>query len=243
MRGKKLVLLGLLATVTALLALIASATNAETNAKWLILDKEGKAIDANNLHSAIGVSLEKNDGALLTRILGVDVKILCTSMTVIGGALLGQGTIGEGKLKFSGCGTSVNGVNSAACTPHTTGTAAGTVETKFLSGLIVLHTLKETGLTDALLKVVPSEGTLLAKLETGEECAIGEEITVNGTVYLKDCCSLQMHLEKHLLEQGLLTELWVLKKTPEHLETSLEGSGLLFLTGTHLGLLFSGDPA
>lgn len=243
MRGKKSALFGLLIAVVALSALAATNTvNAETNAKWLILNKEEKAIDANELHAAIGVNLDKGDGALLTKILGVNVRFLCTAMTVIGGALLGQGTIAEGRLKFTGCETYIKEVKNPVCIPHTTGAANGTVETKFLKGLIVLHIL-EGNVADAMLKVFPSEGTLLAELEMSEECALGSKIPVNGAVYLQDCCSIQMYLEKHLYEQGPLTELWVLKRTAEHLESKLDGSGLLFLTETHLGLRFAGDPA
>ncbi len=244
MRGKKSTLLGLLVVMAALFAMTATAANAETNAKWLILDKDGTALDANNLHAAIGVSLENNDGSFLTKILGINVKILCTAMEVIGGALLGQGTIAEGRLKFFGCETFLNGVSSPACVPHTAGTAAGTIETKFLSGLLVLHLLEPSGVRDDLLKIFPSEGTVLAQLQMGATCPLGENISVNGTVFLKDCeAALLTHRVIHLFEQGPLTELWVLSKSKEHLESSLDGSGLLFLTGTHLNFSYSGDPA
>jgi hypothetical protein len=242
MRSLKLILLGLFTALVALLALIATATNAETNSKWLIVDKEEVITDANNLHAATGVSLENNDGSFLTKMLGVNVQILCTAMQVsAGGALLGQGTISEGKLKFTGCETLINKVKNAVCVPHSKGAAAGTIETNWLLGLLVLHILEPGGEHDELLKVFPSVGTLLATLEMNPECVLGEVVTVNGTVFLKNCCSFRMHQVKHLLEQGPLTELWVLKKTAEHLESKLDGSGLIFLTGTHQGLLWFGE--
>jgi hypothetical protein len=244
MRDNKAALFGLLATVVALFAMTATVANAEPNAKWLIVDKEGIAVDANNLHASLGVTLENSDGVLLTRVLGLQVAVLCTAMKLTGGALLGEGSTSEGKLTFSGCVTLLNGVKNAACVPHTTGTEAGTVETKWLSGLLVLHVLEPSGSRDGLLKVSPAEGIVLARLVMSEECPVGEAMPINGTVFLKDCeGALSLATEFHLFEQGPLTELWVWNKTAEHLQTSLDGSGLLYLTGSHLKYRWFGEPA
>jgi hypothetical protein len=237
--------LGLFAAVIALVALTAAGAQAEENALWLIVDEKDKhTYEAGELHASIGVTLENNDGSLLTKILNVNIKILCTSVEIIGGALLGQGTISEGKLKFSGCDTFLNGVKSAPCKPKTAGMPAGTILTNWLTGLLVLHILKPSGIKDDLVKIEPSEGLALANILTGEECMVGEAITVNGTVFLKDCTNALLNRQvTHLFEQGPLTDLWVSSKSKEPPETSLDGSALVFLTGAHFGLDWAGEPA
>ena len=73
----------------------------------------------------------------------------------------------------------------------------------------------------------------------GEECAIGEEISVEGKLVLKDCEGLAYtHLETHLVEEEKeLTELTVLDDP----NASVEGSAVVSLTGEHNGLKWAVD--
>jgi hypothetical protein len=47
---------------------------------------------------------------------------------------------------------------------------------------------------------------------------------------------------EHLWEEDTVnSKLWAISDTAEHLETSLDGSLLTFLTGAHVGLKWGGD--
>jgi len=88
----------------------------------------------------------------------------------------------------------------------------------------------------------PSEGTFFMTLETGEECAIGEKIPILGKLYIKDCENrFEKHQVIHLIEEGPLSEMWVISKTAEH-KVKLDGSALVSLTGAHAGLAWGAMP-
>ncbi len=237
--------LGLLALCAMVLGVMAvSASAAQAAAQWLILDTNGTVLDAANLNASLGATIENEDAALLTHILGINVRILCKSANLINVKLIGEGKLSEGKVQFGGCLTFLNEVDNTSCKPHSKGAEPGTVETELGLGNIVLHELTG-GTKDELTLIHPVVGTTFVTLEMEETCPIGSKVPVSGELFLKDCENAFLtHKVTHLIEQGPLTELWVLNKNKEHLETSIDGSANIFLTGaTHTGLSWAGDPA
>jgi hypothetical protein len=224
--------------VFGLMAFSASAAQAETGAKWLILDVDGTHLS--NLEASVGLEVD-TDGVLHSEISKTKVLFECKTIAAENAVLKTNGSIGEGaKLKFTGCITKLNGVTSGACVPKAGGTETGVIKTQPGHGLLVLHELAG-GVKDDLVKILPDTGETFAFIEM-PECSIGTKVPVIGKATLKDCQDLALeHLVKHLVETGPLTELWTISKTAEHVATIL-GSAWAFLTGTHEGLKFSGDP-
>jgi hypothetical protein len=222
------------------MAFAASAAQAEPTAKWLILETpNGVVKDAAVLLAVVGGALENGTGSLLSKILGISVEILCTSLTPKNFHLEKEGSA-DGKLHFEGCLTKLNGVLNTKCKPKTAGAPEGLIETAALKGLLVLHTLAG-GAVDKLVRLEPLVGETFATLNMGAECPIGELIPVRGKFFLKDCKELLLtHKVTHLVEQGPLTHLWVLNLTAEH-AANLDGSTNLFLTGAHEGKEWGGD--
>jgi len=212
----------------------------EPGAQWLVIDEDGKALDTATLPAGLQWSIENSDASLLTTLVGITVKVLCTASNLMGAGLVAEGKLKNGFIvKFTGCQTFLNGSKtpSAACVPHSAGAPAETVETKPLKGLIVLHTGKVK-----LVLVEPEMGETMATLLMGEACALGESISVNGKLYLKDCeNALEIPQVEHLVEQGPLTDLWVQKKTAEHAVT-LDGSAITLIGGLHLNRPWAGMP-
>jgi hypothetical protein len=235
----KLGLLGLCAVVVGIMAVSASAAQAEAGANWLILTSGGAVKTGAELHAAVIGSLENNTGSLLSRVLGINVQILCTAATLVGVSLEGTGSLTNGgKVKFSGCSVDLNGAAAPECAVHSAGQPVGTVETLAGKGLLVLI----GGVGRTLIE--PKEGETFANLNMGEECPIGENIPVRGKLVIKDCENkLSTHLVTHLIEEDTVnSDLWVLNKTEEH-KATIDGSALASLTGAHAGLAWAGDPA
>jgi hypothetical protein len=243
MTRTKLGLLGLCAMVFGLMAFSASAANAETGAKWLYAEK----VPGSNLVTLAEdpeIELEKNSAVnvLHSEILKIKVLFLCTDLKISGTPkLTANGSISSGKVLFSNCTTDLNGVVNTNCTPKDSTQAAGTILTKSLHSLIVLHEL--AGTKDDVLKLLPDEGETFATVEMGAACPIGTKVPVIGELTLKDCENLALtHLVKHLVEPfEPLTKLWTISKTEEHKATLL-GSAWGFLKGKNEGYKFSGDP-
>jgi len=154
-----------------------------------------------------------------------------------------------------------------ACEPKTTEggeVKKGVILTKLLKDLIILHTTeaeKKEGKTnpEGYDRLEPEEGTTFVTIESSAECSFGSKIPVIGKFVFKDCslrvkdkegketgaCIPQGREERvtHLVEEGPLTELWVISKTEEH-KSTIDGSANVFLTGkAHEGLKWSGTPA
>jgi hypothetical protein len=236
------ILVQVLALCTMLL--VAGAAHAETGARWLILNGKSELIDAANLHANVAGVMEKG-GALLTKLLGVNVRVPCELGFTRKSVLLGKGTLSESTAEFTKCETYVNGTFVKACTPHSKGKAAGVVETNPFSGLIVLHFNKASGENEELVSIKPISGSTFVTMEMGAECVLGGTITVNGKLSLYDTGGLSTLGAIHLFEEGsTLTELWVQSKTVEHLETTLEGSFEAYLPEpSHLLDPWSGEAA
>jgi hypothetical protein len=238
MNRSRLFLLSLCTMLLAVMALSASAAQAEPNAKWLILDEDGTALDANDLHAAIEGTLENNHLILLTEILKLKVEILCTAIQLIGGAILGQGSV-VGTVKLTGCKIVISGKESKPCVPHTKGAPAGTLESTHGHGLIVLHELSPT-VRDELVLLLPETGNTIFTLEMGEACALGESLPIKGKFVVKDCQNAFLtHQVIHLIEEGPLSHLFIISDTPEH-AVKVDGSVNVFLSGTHLNRPWSG---
>ncbi len=237
--------LGLLGICAMVLGLMAFSAGSAQAAKWLIGTKTGEELKAE-----LQGEIENADAALLSKILGIKVRILCTAGTLVGVSLEGAGKLTTGgKVQFTGCKTFLTPSGKAeeenkSCEPRTIGTALGTVETNKGKGQLVLHEA-----TAGLTVVEPETGTAFATLEMSSTCPIGERIPVNGKLFLKDCTTavcefsgLETLKATHLIAQGPLTQLWVLNKNAEHLETSIDGSARIWLAGVHLGMSWSGMP-
>jgi hypothetical protein len=234
--------LGLMIALS-LASISVTAAQAEPNAKWLILMENNQVLTGAELHSQAFGSIEPDEGTLVTHMLGATVEVSCTSLELVGAELVESGSTTKTTIVFSGCKTKINGKETEACVPHTEGTSKGTVKSRQVIGLLVLHRLP-SGALDDLIEINPVVGDTFYLLEFGEECALSEKISVRGVLYLEDCENkLLQHLVVHLLEQGPLTRLFVLSETKEHLETSLNGSAFTHLIGQHLNRPWSGMAA
>ena len=242
---------GLLALCVALFGVMAfgaASAQATSGAHWWILNSAGTVkTDAGSLTAKLNLKIDTTP-ILHTKIAGITVLYECTGISANKANLLANGSIGESAgnvkgfdIKFTGCITKLNGSTSAPCQPKFEG-AAGTLLTKPLHGLIVLHKL-ESGAIDELIQIIPDEGETFLTFESGAECAIGAKVPVIGKLFLKDCLNqFKTHVVEHLIEVGPLTELFVISKTEEHKATLL-GSSWAFLEGTHLGLKWAGEAA
>lgn len=228
-------LLGLCMMALSLMAIAANSASAAV--EWLILDKSGTALNASALPAEIVGELENNDGTLLTKLIGLEISVLCTSATLTGTKLEGGGKLTNGgKVTFGGCTVPT----PTGCTVSSVGAATGTIQS--LAGKGQLQTNGET-------LIEPSTGITFAELVfAGATCplptGVGEPI--NGKLWIKDCeKQAATHLVKHLISESLehhtgtggkLGTLWIGKDTEEHLETRIDGSVEVFLAGAHNGL-------
>jgi hypothetical protein len=254
MTRTRLGLLALCAMVLGLIAFGAAGAQAEVGAKWLVLDEEGKLKTGAELHAEVGLETDV-PGVLHTEILKIKVLFLCTTIEALNAELQEEGIIGnsvvtneaglkEGRgsqVKFSGCTIDLNGTPSPKCVPTDPVGGVGTIITKLLHALLKLHEGND------IVKILPDEGEEFVAIKTGpavkNECPIGTNVPVIGSLALEDCENLTLvHLVEHLLEAFTpLTQLWTISKTTEHKATLL-GSAWTFLTGEDKGLLWNGSP-
>lgn len=242
--------LGLFTLMLGLMALTASAAQAEKGAAWGYINKSSELkLFGAGLEPTIGIEVEelkdeKDPGkhmVLLTEILKKKVAILCKEMTT-DIKLKAEGQL-LGLLTFHQCIIKVGGVTLAACEPHS-GASKGIIKSLELVGLIRLHVLTEKE-TDKTVEIFPDEGSnALAHIETGPECSIGEELLIGGVFSVQDCQHFfSTHLVTHLVEEfPALTKLWVVSNTAEH-KATIDGSANVFLVGAHAGLLWAGLAA
>jgi hypothetical protein len=166
--------------------------------------------------------------SLTSKVLGVSFEVRCTAVELVGAKLETEGRVTSGsKAKFSGCVTYIKGLLSPPCEPHT-GAEKGVIRTKALKG----------GLSGGVIVLVPVEGKLIKVYEMGEECALGEQIPVEGQLSLKDGNG-EIGSEKitHLVESGPSTVLTIFTGP-----VTLAGSAWLELAGAHKGMTWSGLP-
>jgi hypothetical protein len=247
MIGSKLGLkaLGLCGLVLALAqaALAGNAAQAETGAKWKV-----KGADVGTLGPQLAIKeIENNSLSLSFMVFGKPRSILCTAVEIDeGGKLIGNGGISLGRLLFKGC--LISG-EATKCKPHSPGRPFGEILSERGTGLIVLDKLTD-GTVAELVKLTPENAKgepskLLAIIEFGEFCVIGEEARVETTelgegLWIKNSGGNVGFLTEtitHLFEEGLS------KLLADGQPAKLIGSTLLELSGEHKGLQWSGVPA
>jgi hypothetical protein len=254
--------LGLCALVLGLMACIASSAQAEPKAFWHIKNLAETELfqipngpgGVTNLQPLLVIKeLENKTGTLEFKTKGgVLVKILCTSAAFDeGGNLLAEGTISLGRLHFEGCTVELNKEPAPGCKAHTLGKTTGNILTEKATGLILLDKLI-SGEIDDLVMFTPDpvegvESKIFAKIEMGEECAIGTKVNVEtsvapaagGAFWLKDCEGNKSFLEEkveHLVVEGL--EGLIALGQP----AKIEGSAWVKLGPGHVGQKWGGTP-
>lgn len=208
--------LSLCALVFALVSIVSSGAQA---ASWLVL--EGA-----NVTEGVGgeVTLAVDTTAILhSKISGTAVLFECPTIAAVGAKLEAGGKIAKGaKIKFSGCKTKLNGLESKACEPTNAGTEKGVIVTK----------AGHAEVKGESIEVIPDEGETLTTMEMGKECSIGTKVPVIGKLLLKDCEEAFLtHKESHLLELSASAELFIISKTEEHKVTPLGSAFAKVLTG------------
>lgn len=212
---------------------------------WLISTSEEDK-SAEQLPAAVKGDLEAKDGTLLFHMLGLSLGVLCTASTFTETKLAGGGKLAEGgTASFSGCIVKdEKSKTTLPCTVNSVGASAGTIASKKLKGQLQSSgemLLESTTTVEEEAKKIG----VFAELEfKGAECALASlgKTLVKGVLWLKDGESkIETRLEKHLLQESTAHghTLWVGSDTAEHLETNLDGSAFVALTGSHAGLLWS----
>jgi hypothetical protein len=166
------------------MAFSAGAAQAEAGAQWLILTSGGLTKTGQELSAGVLSTLENNDASLLTKIVGIKTRFLCTAGTLVGVKLESEGRITNGgKANFTGCVTYLNEELAPECTPKSPGAALETIETNATKGEIVLHE-PSAGVREGVNKIEPKEGDTFVTLEAGVGCPIGNKIPLIGKFFL-----------------------------------------------------------
>jgi hypothetical protein len=239
-RGAKI--LGLCVIALGLVAFYTSASQAEKGASWMV---NSKNVEGALTPTVVISSIASEDMTLESKVLGgQQFDLLCKGAEFLGAKLESEGKVGGGnKVKFGGCEVKLNGVVSKACAPHTGALPAGSIESASLKGLMVLHENEGTKVKESLILFEPVSGSTFLKLEFAEGCSIGSSCAIQGKNSVKDLNG-ELGVEKtfHTVQQGAISELFIISNTPEHKATVL-GSAVLALSGAHEGMKWSGLPA
>jgi len=249
-------LLGVLLAAIGLMAIFASAAQAEVGAKWLVLKEAGVLLTHTQILEKLTkfeiVELENKTGTLLSEIGTTKIEILCSSLELIDALLSETGVLPGATVKFFKCkfySLDALGklVEQPKCEPKTNKGALGTVETLPAHALLLLHELKPSGEKDDTLLILPDNAKVEATvLELGASCAFGEELPIFGHLALWDCGGNKKGLE-HLLSH-LVTEfeplttlaLFAPRGKAGAKNAKLDGSATVKLNTDEL---WSGDPA
>jgi hypothetical protein len=233
--------------VLGLMALTASLASA---AEWLSLKTdvltETLAKTAAELPTTVVGEIEpKTVGTLLTHLAGISVGVSCPSATLGNAKLVEGGGVSSGfKATFTGC-TVLEEPKGAAlsdCTVSNPGGTNGTISTNELKGQLQANgeILIESNKT--VVEGTKTVGVFAELKFTGKECPLTAQgtVPVKGVFWVKDCeGKVETHLVKHLIVESTAHghTLWLGSDNAEHLETSIDGSALVFLGGTeHEGL-------
>jgi hypothetical protein len=228
----------LLCLCVMLVGLMASTgiAQAEPNAFWLV--------NGTQFTSGLSPTVEAETdvvGTLLTTLGGQLIDLTCQKIELVGAHLVEPVAQFTGKALFHECDflslkkLGEPAVLQKACEPFV-GANKGLIETNNFTGLIKLHKTVG-GVTEGVLEVVPTEGTLFATLNLGKECAFGELLKVGGNA----TTAAKIFLKEHLLEE--LKELTKLFVNGGATTMTTDGSAWAFLGGAHKGLTWSGVPA
>lgn len=241
--------LGLCTLALGLMAFASSGVaQAEAGSRWCYINPTTLVLQCFNslLRPTLQYKLETSLSLLFTTAGGTKVAFTCTAVEMVGEpAFEEEGSISEGKAKYTGCKTTLNGGESKNCQPKTKGTALGTIVTNALRGLIKLHLLTPGGAVDPVIldtpTVVNGKGeTVLATLELGELCSIGEIVEIVGDITWIDCQNeLAVHKVEHLIEE--FPSLRGLRALGQ--PATIDGSYLMRLVGAHAGYRWAGLPS
>jgi hypothetical protein len=230
----KLGLLGLCAVVVGMMAVSASAAQGAT-LSWLVLN--AAKTSASNLKAELAAKPDTEHVVLSGKVGASPIAVTCTGSTLKEVFIEPVEKLNEGgKAIFTGCKVYKESllVNLYNCTVKTPGTAAGTVETNGLKGLLEL-----VG-GQVLTKIEPAAGGVFAAIKfEGAECPLLESNQLQGVIYLKDCQNLATtHLAEHLVEsEPVNTKLYFGAHSAEQLTlTKLSGSIFIKLAGAHSNL-------
>lgn len=219
-----------------------SLVQAEEGAKWSLINSKAELVaipGANDLLPTVSIKEFVNSDVVLLFSTqgGTKVGILCTGGEFLNARLEGEGVVGgENITRFKGCVTLINGTISPSCSPHT-GTEKGVLASTALKGSLMLFELGG-GIKDTIILFEPVSGTTFMTVQFGEECAIGETCKITGKNSIKDAKGeFGTELVEHLVEQGPLNEL-----SANGQPASVDGAGLLKLSGAHSGLQWAGTP-
>jgi hypothetical protein len=237
MRYTKLIVLVPCAMLFGLMALGASAAQAEPGNAWVILDANGvKYLVTSSLLPALKSEPENESEILEANSFegSVHVEVRCTGSELVGIHLGEEGKLNEGgKVLLTGCTVWINGEAVEECKVHSAGNPVGTVSTNSLKGLLKLHN------NELVLLLAPTKGTELIRYLMGSECVLGEELPVLGYVVDKDCEEfIETHLVKHLLEEDASLTLIGVLDDPS---AQILGSRLVSLRGQHLALRWGAE--
>jgi hypothetical protein len=202
----------------------------EVVASWNV---KGTPVSTKLLPALSVTEVEGGSESILSEVLKQKFEKLCTGMELIGAKLEPEGKITSGaKVKFTGCIIKLNGKISPPCEPHT-GAEKGVIVTKPAKGLLYLDG------EEGALFIEPVSGETLVTVELGEECSIGEQIPLFGRLVL-NIPKYGTEATTHLLTGSSISELWLISNTAEH-KVTLDGSGVVALSGEHKGLEWSGQ--
>jgi len=253
----KLGLLGLCTVAFGLMAFGASSAQAESGAKWLILNSAGEKKESPvPLAGAIDLEADSPVLVLHTEILKIKVLVLCTGAKAANANLLANGSIGKEMVAgqpvgtqflFTGCTVDLNNVAAPECTPNDPVDGAGKIFTKPLHGLLVLYDLGG-GVKDDVAKILPDAAALHSPFVTivlPVGCPVGTSIPIIGELAVQDCEKFALiHLAKHLVDVFTpLTSLFAISLTVEHQATLLGSVWTKLIGAAHMGLSWSGDWA
>jgi len=235
--------LGLCALVVGLMAIGASAAQAEPGAIW---DVNGAKLPE-ALLPTLAATLEGH-ATLLSTTGGKPFHILCSGVELKETHLVYPAGV-LGFVKFTGC-TFIElkagvAITLTACEPHE-GEEKGVIITKKTKGLILLHEFKnakgEVERKEGVVEFEPETGTTFVTLHTSSKCAFGENIPIGGKVVFQDCQkAFSTPQVTHLIEYNVLSELWTFSNTAEH-KATIDGSANVVLSGAHKGMTFNGLP-
>jgi len=191
-------------------------------------------------------------GIMHTKIGGNTVLFECQAGALVGVSLETEGKVKGGDVKFSECVTRINGTINPICVPLGPLGETGVILTNAGDGLIVLHTTEAgekqdiTEITSLVEETINGvKQPVFARIKMSVECPIGSNIPIIGKLTIIDVTGgftngikILEELVTHLIQQGPLTELWVLSKTEEHKANILGKAKVKTTTGA----TWSGTP-
>lgn len=227
-----LAVLGACGLIIGLIALSSSAVHAEKGANWMV---NGKAVTKELTPEVAIFKIATADMKLKTEVIKIKFDLLCKGAEFIGAKLEPEGVVGGGnETKFTGCEVKLNGATAPECVPHDKKGVAGTLTSTPLKGELILNEGK------GIILFQPVTGETFLTVELEKTCPVTGPCPIIGINSVTDAEGLlSTELAAHTVEQGPISELWIVSKTAEH-KATVEGQAVLELSGAHKGLKWSG---